>query len=420
MNRYRDVNPYDHSRIILHRKDTDYINANLVTLDRANRKYILTQGPLEITVGHFWLMIWEQNTKAILMLNKLIEKKQIKCHMYWPDKIGEQHLINLTDVGLTVEYLKIEEFHHYVVRTFKLTDSESLKSREIIQFHYTTWPDFGIPSSPVAFLNFLKQVRESGALDPDVGPPVVHCSAGIGRSGTFCLVDCCLVLIENEGENKVSLQDVLLQLRSYRMGLIQTSDQLLFSYQAIIEGIKRLNNPNFNDDYEEVPMITNDEEIEETPPPLPPPRTDSLHGILPNNKPLPSIPNSESLHEDFITNYNNKEIIKNLANLEKSRELSAIGGCSSNNINRPLPPLPKENSLEKVNESDSDENGNVEEEDDEDDDEEEIEESVSDVEVQSNENPDDSLPPTPVENNNASNGPIYDLDSPVSSPDNEL
>lgn len=195
MNRYRDVNPYDHSRIILHRKDTDYINANLVTLERANRKYILTQGPLEITVGHFWLMIWEQNTKAILMLNKLIEKKQIKCHMYWPDKIGEQNLINLTDVGLTVEYLKIEEFHHYDVRTFKLTDIETLKSREIIQFHYTTWPDFGIPSSPVAFLNFLKQVRESGALDPDVGPPVVHCSAGIGRSGTFCLVDCCLVLV---------------------------------------------------------------------------------------------------------------------------------------------------------------------------------------------------------------------------------
>lgn len=223
--------------------------------------------------------------------------------------------------------------------------------------------------------------------------------------------------IENEGENKVSLQDVLLQLRSYRMGLIQTADQLLFSYQAIIEGIKRLNNPNFNDDYEEVPMITNDEEIEETPPPLPPPRTDSLHGILPNNKPLPSIPNSESLHEDF---YNNKEIINNLVNIEKSREISAVG-CSSNNINRPLPPLPKESSLEKVNESDSDENGNVEEEDDDDDDDEdEIEESVSDVEVQNNENPDDSLPTTPVENNNASNGPIYDLDSPVSSPDNEL
>lgn len=78
---------------------------------------------------------------------------------------------------------------------FRLTDIETNQSREIIQFHYTTWPDFGIPSSPVAFLQFLKQVRDSGALEPNVGPAIVHCSAGIGRSGTFCLVDCCLVLV---------------------------------------------------------------------------------------------------------------------------------------------------------------------------------------------------------------------------------
>lgn len=72
---------------------------------------------------------------------------------------------------------------------------ETKESREVIQFHYTTWPDFGVPQSPVAFLEFLKKVRESGALEPNVGPPVVHCSAGIGRSGTFCLVDSCLVLV---------------------------------------------------------------------------------------------------------------------------------------------------------------------------------------------------------------------------------
>lgn len=80
-------------------------------------------------------------------------------------------------------------------QTYRLTDMESSKTREVVQFHYTTWPDFGIPSSPVAFLQFLKEVRESGALDKDVGPPIIHCSAGIGRSGTFCLVDCCLVLV---------------------------------------------------------------------------------------------------------------------------------------------------------------------------------------------------------------------------------
>lgn len=196
-NRYRDVSPYDHSRIVLRRGPVDYINANLVKMDRANRRYILTQGPLQNTVGHFWLMVWEQNSAAILMLNKIIEKKQVKCHQYWPTHIGAEHCMQLGDVGLTVEYLKCEEFTNFSKRTFRLIDTESTKSREVIQFHYTTWPDFYIPSSPIAFLQFLKQVRDSGALNSDVGPAVVHCSAGIGRSGTFCLVDTCLVLVSD-------------------------------------------------------------------------------------------------------------------------------------------------------------------------------------------------------------------------------
>lgn len=78
---------------------------------------------------------------------------------------------------------------------YRLTDLETKESREILHFHYTTWPDFGVPQSPTAFLNFLTDVRQSGTLDQNVGPPVVHCSAGIGRSGTFCLVDTCLVLV---------------------------------------------------------------------------------------------------------------------------------------------------------------------------------------------------------------------------------
>lgn len=243
LNRYRDVNPYDHSRIILHRGDVDYINANLVRMERANRKYLLTQGPLPQTVGHFWLMIWEQKCPAILMLNKIIEKRQVKCHQYWPENIGSESIMTFSDVNLKVEYLKCENFTNFSKRTFRLIDGESNESREVIQFHYTTWPDFYVPSSPIAFLQFLKKVRDSGALDADAGPTVVHCSAGIGRSGTFCLVDTCLVLVEKNGANNINIADLLLELRSSRMGLIQTADQLYFSYQAIIEGIKHLNDP---------------------------------------------------------------------------------------------------------------------------------------------------------------------------------
>ncbi|XP_061850464.1 tyrosine-protein phosphatase non-receptor type 2 isoform X3 [Colius striatus] len=156
-NRYRDVSPYDHSRVKLQNTENDYINASLVVIEEAQRYYILTQS-------------------------------------------GE--------------------------------------SRMIFHFHYTTWPDFGVPESPASFLNFLFKVRESGSLNPEHGPAVVHCSAGIGRSGTFSLVDTCLVLMEKKDPFSVDIKKVLLDMRKYRMGLIQTPDQLRFSYMAVIEGAK--------------------------------------------------------------------------------------------------------------------------------------------------------------------------------------
>lgn len=195
LNRYRDVSPYDHSRIVLQKGPSDYINANLIKVEKANRKYILTQGPLVNTVGHFWLMIWEQSTKAVIMLNKLIEKKQEKCYQYWPLKPGRDYMMKMDNVGLTLEYIEQQDHSYYLVRVLRLTDVDSNESRDILQYHYTTWPDFGVPSSPTAFLEFLHEVRTAGVLEEDVGPAVVHCSAGIGRSGTFCLVDSCLVLV---------------------------------------------------------------------------------------------------------------------------------------------------------------------------------------------------------------------------------
>ncbi|XP_023713038.1 tyrosine-protein phosphatase non-receptor type 2 isoform X3 [Cryptotermes secundus] len=289
LNRYRDVSPYDHSRVVLSKGPCDYINANLVTMERAHRRYILTQGPLPHTTGHFWLMVWEQNCKAVLMLNRIIEKNQVKCHQYWPlgSQPGIDNVMELTDVGLKVQFISEDEAPYYTTRILRLTETESGNSRDILHFHYTTWPDFGVPESPTAFLNFLMVVRESGALDQNVGPPVVHCSAGIGRSGTFCLVDSCLVLIEEIGIDAVNVREVLLEMRKFRMGLIQTPDQLRFSYWAIIEGSnKHLNGSSGQDDTSEgtieltaVPVNhTGHEDAEgEEPPPLPPPRGESLN-----------------------------------------------------------------------------------------------------------------------------------------------
>lgn len=242
LNRYRDVNPYDHSRVVLRRGDKDYINASLVEVKAANRSYILTQGPLQSTTSHFWLMVWEQKTRAILMLNRIIEKNTVKCHQYWP--VGDEELV-LPSVGLKVTFLSEKPASNYTVRELLLTDLQGGESRVVLQLHYTTWPDFGVPESPASFLAFLEAVRATGALQADGGPPVVHCSAGIGRSGTFCLVDSCLVLIDAAGGrlDAVDVPSVLLEMRRFRMGLIQTPDQLRFSYLAILEGARALAQP---------------------------------------------------------------------------------------------------------------------------------------------------------------------------------
>jgi tyrosine-protein phosphatase non-receptor type 1 len=155
--------------------------------------FVATSGPLPATVGHFWLTVWQNASKAVLMLNRVLEKGQNKCHQYWP--IGTGEIMTFDDVGLKLENVHSVPGDHYTVRKFRLTDIGSNVSRDIEHFHYTTWPDFGVPQCPDTFLEFLTVVRASGSLDKDVGPPVVHCSAGIGRSGTFVLVDSCLVMV---------------------------------------------------------------------------------------------------------------------------------------------------------------------------------------------------------------------------------
>lgn len=238
-NRYRDVSPYDHSRVRLENSENDYINASLITVEEAQRRYILTQGPLRNTCCHFWQMIWEQRCKAVIMLNRVIEKGSEKCAQYWPSK--EERDMDFSDTAFMVTLESEEVKPNYTIRLLELKNGKTGETREIYHFHYTTWPDFGVPESPASFLNFLFKVRESGSLGPENGPAVVHCSAGIGRSGTFSLVDTCLVLMDKRKDpSSVDIQKVLLDMREYRMGLIQTPDQLRFSYMAVMEGAKSI------------------------------------------------------------------------------------------------------------------------------------------------------------------------------------
>ncbi|XP_010616528.1 tyrosine-protein phosphatase non-receptor type 1 isoform X3 [Fukomys damarensis] len=271
-NRYRDVSPFDHSRIKLHQEDNDYINASLIKMDEAQRSYILTQGPLPNTCGHFWEMVWEQRSRGVVMLNRVMEKGSLKCAQYWPEKEQKEMIFDDTNLKLTLISEDIKSY--YTVRQLELENLTTQETREILHFHYTTWPDFGVPESPASFLNFLFKVRESGSLSAEHGPIVVHCSAGIGRSGTFCLADTCLLLMDKRKDpSSVDIKKVLLEMRKFRMGLIQTADQLRFSYLAVIEGAKFImGDSSVQDQWKQLSHEDLEPPPEHVPPPPRPPK----------------------------------------------------------------------------------------------------------------------------------------------------
>lgn len=329
LNRYRDVSPYDHSRVKLENSENDYINASLVMVEEAQRTYILSQGPLRNTCGHFWLMIWEQCTKAVIMLNRVIEKGSEKCAQYWPT--AEELQMSFTDTGFVVRLLSEEDQSYYTIRVLELQNTVTGESREIYHFHYTTWPDFGVPESPASFLNFLFKVRESGSLDPEHGPSVVHCSAGIGRSGTFALVDTCLVLMDRrKNPSSVDIQKVLLDMREYRMGLIQTPDQLRFSYMAVMEGAKLILTDNSATQQDMQRVVSRDDLEPDLPPPPPPPRP-HLKNSRPNGQPGPCLEppvTSEELLPAGEPDSKDNSMAENSGNVRKRHREERIASTS--------------------------------------------------------------------------------------------
>ncbi|KAI6647626.1 Tyrosine-protein phosphatase non-receptor type 1-like [Oopsacas minuta] len=233
LNRYNNILANDVSRIILTHPDTEYINANRITIPEVDRAYIMSQGPLDITSEHFWHMVWQEHCPGIVMLNRTMESGKPKCHQYFPKDYGIQLVFG--------NYLIVCESQFcadgYRMSNLELTHLPSQELRHIIHFQYLSWPDFGAPQTPEDFLQFLVAVREKGLLDVEssTGPAVIHCSAGVGRSGTFILVDACLRRIEIEGHPlNVHVQDIILRMREQRYGCIQSEEQLRFSYVAIL------------------------------------------------------------------------------------------------------------------------------------------------------------------------------------------
>ncbi|XP_057193351.1 receptor-type tyrosine-protein phosphatase T isoform X2 [Triplophysa rosa] len=227
-NRYGNIIAYEHTRVRLQPLEgdphSDYINANYIDGYHRQRHYIATQGPMQETVRDFWRMIWQENSASIVMVTNLVEVGRVKCVRYWPDE---------TEVygDIKVTLIETEPLAEYVIRTFTVQKKGHHEMREIRQFHFTSWPDHGVPCYATGLLGFIRQVKFLNP--PDAGPIVVHCSAGAGRTGCFIAVDIMLDMAESEGV--VDIFNCIRELRSQRVNMVQTEEQYVFVHDAILE-----------------------------------------------------------------------------------------------------------------------------------------------------------------------------------------
>ncbi|XP_026091281.1 receptor-type tyrosine-protein phosphatase S isoform X22 [Carassius auratus] len=230
-NRYANVIAYDHSRVILAPIEgitgSDYINANYTDGYRKQNAYIATQGPLPETFGDFWRMVWEQRATTVVMMTRLEEKSRIKCDQYWPSRGTETYGM------IQVTLLDTIELATFCVRTFSLHKNGSSEKREVRQFQFTAWPDHGVPEYPTPFLAFLRRVKTCNP--PDAGPIIAHCSAGVGRTGCFIVIDAMLERIKHE--KTVDIYGHVTLMRSQRNYMVQTEDQYSFIHDALLEAV---------------------------------------------------------------------------------------------------------------------------------------------------------------------------------------
>ncbi|XP_064154889.1 tyrosine-protein phosphatase non-receptor type 22 isoform X1 [Anguilla rostrata] len=229
-NRYKDIMPFDHTRVklsfITSDTDTDYINASFIKGALQQRAYIATQGPLPHTVQDFWRMIWEYNVKIIVMACREFEMGRKKCERYWPEKGEEPFVCD----PFTIHYESMESKGDYLTRVLKVTYRNT--SRMLWQLHYVNWPDHGVPASIPPILELLQEMRSYQEHD-DV-PICIHCSAGCGRTGVLCVIDYTWKLLRNQLITEdFCIFKLVQEMRTQRPSIVQTKEQYELVYRTI-------------------------------------------------------------------------------------------------------------------------------------------------------------------------------------------
>ncbi|KAI8357465.1 protein-tyrosine phosphatase-like protein [Mortierella sp. GBAus27b] len=260
-NRYNNIWPYDHTRVKLLQVEAgqdDYINASFLTPMLSKKTYIATQGPLPSTFQDFWKTAWQQNSRVVVMLTREQEMGRIKCHEYWPSPRAPTLELGPLQVVFVNEFLPDPTIGTILVRQLKLRYlGQPEEERNITQIQYTGWPDFGVPETPLEVLRVVQLANEHNIPLASAGPMIVHCSAGCGRTGAFCVIDSILselqdrpdlVMHPNIGSGPISGDDILSDIvytsvstfREQRISMVQTLRQYVFCYEAIYWHLARV------------------------------------------------------------------------------------------------------------------------------------------------------------------------------------
>ncbi|XP_052119640.1 receptor-type tyrosine-protein phosphatase alpha-like [Frankliniella occidentalis] len=225
-NRYCNIIPFDRTRVRLSGGTDDdianYTNASYVAGYSGSTEYIASQGPKEGTTKDFWFMVYEQNVRLIIMLTKLVEDGKTKCHQYYPE-LGDRYMWG----DLAVECSVQNDLPTYTLRTLAM--HKGSEQRLVHHLHFLDWPDFGCPASSVHVLQFCRTVRRHALLFP--GLMVVHCSAGVGRTGTLIAVD--ILLQRLKAKKKIDIFGVVMKLREQRPFMVQCQQQYIFIYKCL-------------------------------------------------------------------------------------------------------------------------------------------------------------------------------------------
>ncbi|XP_012918620.1 FERM and PDZ domain-containing protein 2 isoform X5 [Mustela putorius furo] len=230
-NRYRDILPYDSTRVPLG-ENKDYINASYIRIVNSGEEYfyIASQGPLPSTTDDFWQMVLENNSNVIVMITREIEGGIIKCHHYWP--ISMKKPMELKNCRIFLENYQILQY--FIIRILQVVKKSTGSSHFVKHLQFTNWPDHGTPASVDGFIKYVRYVRKSHL----TGPIVVHCSAGVGRTGVFLCVDVVFCAIEKSFP--FNIKNIVTQMREQRYGMIQTKEQYFFCYKVVLEVLQKL------------------------------------------------------------------------------------------------------------------------------------------------------------------------------------